>query len=331
MDETLAVFDALRRRDPAPGVMFDVGASVGKTLAPFAEADWTVHAFEPNPEALARLTEQWGRRDNVHVDGRALSDRDETARPFYTSDVSAGIAGLLAFDPSHTQAATVDTTTLAAYAAAAGVDAIDVLKIDTEGYDLPVLRGLDWDHLRPRIVITEFDDNKTQHLGYAFDDLAGFLAGKGYRVLVSEWFPLVRYGAGHRWRRLWDYPGPLADAKAWGNLVAVRDEADVPGLRESLAAAGEESQTRPPGPSERRSLPGRLAHMGWEIVKWHGKWAGLGLLVSIVLAVLAATTQGAARIVAAVGLVLVIFATIGYAHVRTLAEIRDERRRPGPR
>ena len=54
-------------------------------------------------------------------------------------------------------------------------------------------------------------DSKTVPLGYKFDDLARFLADKGYAVFVSEWHPIVRYGIRHDWNRLTRYPCKLAD------------------------------------------------------------------------------------------------------------------------
>jgi hypothetical protein len=51
--------------------------------------------------------------------------------------------------------------------------------------------------------------------------MAGYLAEKGYAVWVSEWFPITKYGARHRWRNLRPWPCDLEDSEAWGNLVAV--------------------------------------------------------------------------------------------------------------
>ena len=63
-------------------------------------------------------------------------------------------------------------------------------------------------------------------------ELARFLVERGYRVMVSEWFPIERYGASHTWRRFTPYPCELADPRAWGNLIAVE-----PALEAALARA----------------------------------------------------------------------------------------------
>src|SRR3546814_13665359 len=56
--------------------------------------------------------------------------------------------------------------------------------------------------------------------------MARFLLEKCYRVLVSEWHPIIRYGVRHDWRRLVAYPCELSDEVAWGNILAFRDPVD---------------------------------------------------------------------------------------------------------
>jgi hypothetical protein len=86
------------------------------------------------------------------------------------------------------------------------------------------LRGYPWDRSKPRVIVCEFEDAKTRPLGYDYHDLAGFLVARGYRLIVSEWRPIVRYGVQHRWRRFAEYPCELTESAAWGNLIAVTDE-----------------------------------------------------------------------------------------------------------
>lgn len=203
--------------------MFDIGAHFGSTLLPFAHAGWQVHAFEPDPSNRERLREATRGLDNVAIVPAAVSD-EPGSLSLYRSEVSTGISALAPFHESHRAEVVVDVTTISDYVARAGVERIDFLKVDTEGYDLMVLHSVPWEAVQPHTIVCEFEDAKTRPLGYAYTDLADFLIGKGYRVLVSEWFPAVEYGRVHRWRRVSEYPEPLLDDRAWGNLVAVRPE-----------------------------------------------------------------------------------------------------------
>lgn len=204
-----------------PSVLVDVGAHIGSSLLPFAREGWTIFAFEPDPMNRAVLLENVAGFENVHVDDRAISSRDDDEVALYTSDVSTGISSLSAFHPSHQPTAVVRTVRLDTFLGDLGP--VGLLKTDTEGHDLPVLQTYPWasESARPHAVVCEFENRKSEPLGYFFEDLADFLVGQGYVVLVSEWFPIVRYGQLHRWRSVYRYPAALADPAGWGNLIAV--------------------------------------------------------------------------------------------------------------
>lgn len=223
-------------------VMIDVGAHIGSSMAPFLDQGWRVFAFEPDEQNRAKLLARVAkhpRKDLINIDTRCVSNQTLAAVPFYRSQQSTGISGLSAFHETHVEAQRVDTVTLTEFLSNQPVKEVDFLKIDTEGHDLFVLQGFPWHRFRPAVIECEFEDSKTRPLGYDFHELAGFLTRKGYRVYVSEWHPIVRYGIRHNWNRLSLYPCQLANDRAWGNLLAFRDEiADelvVQAVRQSMS------------------------------------------------------------------------------------------------
>jgi len=222
-DENEIIYEILQD-STSTGYMCDVGAHHGYSLIPFAKAGWQVFAFEPDPENRSHLLENTRIYPGVHVDSRAVSDKMEESVPFFTSKESSGVGSLSAFLSSHEQAYSVSTTTLDEFFREEDVDKIDYLKVDTEGFDLMVLKGIDWKRIQPKVILCEFEDAKTQKLGYTYATLADFLVGKGYHVIVSEWRPIVRYGEQHSWRGYYTYPHKLQDEKAWGNLIATCDD-----------------------------------------------------------------------------------------------------------
>ncbi len=228
----------LLREQALPRVMVDVGAHHGASLEPFALLGWSVLAFEPDPQNRAELERLCGRFPELRLDRRALSNREARDVPWYTSELSTGISSLAAFHESHERSHSVDVTTLERALEEHGVDRIDFLKVDAEGTDLFVLQGLPWERIEPAVVLCEFEDAKTEALGYTFRDLAEHLVERGYRLLVSEWHPITAYGARHSWRRLAPYPCELEDPRAWGNLIAVRSEDQIQRLLSLAPAAG---------------------------------------------------------------------------------------------
>lgn len=223
---------------PADLVLIDVGAHEGESFLPFAEDGWNVFAFEPDPVNRRRLVNASKHLATVALDPRAVSNAETEAVPFFRNETSTGISSLAPFHPDHERAGTVATVTLGLFCEEAGIEHIDLLKIDAEGHDLFVLEGVPWERIQPRAIVCEFEDAKTRPLGWTFHDEAGFLRDRGYHVMVSEWYPVEAYGGPHRWRRFMPYPCELADPRAWGNLIALAEGPDFAALHDLCFGLG---------------------------------------------------------------------------------------------
>lgn len=204
-----------------PGVMVDVGANIGSSLAPYLERGWKIYAFEPDPANRAEL-----RRlvdvSKIRLFDCAVSDHEEEGVPFYASPESNGISSLSAFRDTHREVNRVRLTTLDRIFSEQQESQVNFLKIDTEGHDLFVLKGFPWKRIKPNVVLCEFEDAKTVPLGYDYRQMGDLLVAQGYEVFLSEWAPIVRYGVQHQWLRWTKYPAALNNPKGWGNFVAFR-------------------------------------------------------------------------------------------------------------
>lgn len=221
------------------GIMLDVGAHWGNSLAPFLESGWTVFAFEPDPSNRATLT---SRHPGAVVDPRAISEKDGETVSLFTSDVSTGISTLSPFHPSHAATAQVETVRLDTFVRDRGIEKVDFIKTDVEGLDLFALRTFPWNSHHPRAVVCEFEDNKTTRLGYTMHDIAQFLVDKGYSVVVSEWEPVVEYGRHHTWKQFKRYPTDVP-SNSHGNLIAV-DPGLVGPIDRACAVAAKKGRMR---------------------------------------------------------------------------------------
>lgn len=232
VDETAVVASILGNRRGRSHVMLDVGAHRGSAAIHFARLGWAVHCFEPHPATRATLAARFANNANVHIDPRAVGDAPATSVLLYESLESSGIATLEPFHASHTSGPTVDVTTIAEVVHDLGLSAVDFLKVDAEGLDLAVLRGVPWRELRPDVVACEFEDAKTLAHGHSWREIATFLQDEGYVVYVSEWHPVIQYGLRHDWRRVVPFNRGLElEPAAWGNLVAFREDPGWPLVR----------------------------------------------------------------------------------------------------
>ena len=191
-------------------VVFDVGANVGATLEEFKEwwPDAQVHCFEPQEECrgeLERCAAQYPDGQVVINQCAAGSVKTDSA-PFYTHDISNGISGfhkvnlesndsitlrevralgggeLTRYEQKLNRERSVEVTRLDHYMQIAGVESINLLKIDTQGFEPKVLEGLGDRLANVDIVLTElmFYDYYKQSL--SFSDIEQWLLPAGLRL-----------------------------------------------------------------------------------------------------------------------------------------------------
>ncbi len=223
-------FDLLVRlaADLRPGLLVDVGAHIGRLSMRFAEAGWRVIAVEASPEIFSELEENLAPYPDARPVHAAAGDVDGTTT-FYLSDAYWGIHSLRPFDESHTKTVTVDAVRLDTLLGDEELPEPTFLKVDTEGADLLVLRGWDFARSRPKLVMCEFMDARTEpHFGYRTRDLVDFMGRWGYAAYVSEWSPVVEYArrgvASTVSVHLGVFSSDLHHDPSWGNLVFVAEE-----------------------------------------------------------------------------------------------------------
>lgn len=129
----------LARRGFVPKTVLDVGANEGQAAMYVLEAfpGVEIHCFEPVEATFTRLCRRVGPRGGFCVQqavGRVVGEA--TIHVAANSLTNSLVCKL----PDSTEQR-VTVTTVDAYAAERGIGAIDLLKIDTEGFDLEVLAG----------------------------------------------------------------------------------------------------------------------------------------------------------------------------------------------
>jgi len=186
---------------PAP-LCFDVGANVGQTVRELRAA-WPgsrIHAFEPfaTPYAqLATVCSELGGATAVSMALGAQPGQVEVA-PRELSVLNS----LLPASPSASAAAAcrprerIRIDTVDAYCHACGIERVDVLKTDTEGYDLEVLHGAEelLGSGRAGFVYVEvtFLAGNTQNS--PFQPIFEHLTARHYRFLgLYDTYPLLHF------------------------------------------------------------------------------------------------------------------------------------------
>lgn len=169
----------------SPRVIFDVGANVGDwSRAAAARCPTaTIHAFEIAPPTFERLRENVADLPSVHCHSFGLSDVEEsvTLRHFAAAPALTTATSYPHPLPSVTlvgRARRGDD-----YAAEAGIDRIDLLKIDVEGMERRVLDGFAAMFAREAIDVVQFEYGRVNILNkFLLRDAYEFFAARGFAV-----------------------------------------------------------------------------------------------------------------------------------------------------
>ena len=183
-----------------PQVIFDVGANVGfvtwQLTKTFKNAN--IFSLEPDPAAFQVLKARQGKNPRVRIFPIAASDRagELAFVQRQTSCTSSLLGSTKASEAAGEKVVKVKATTLDQFCTEQSLQHIDLLKIDTEGADLQVLRGAAGmlAHGSIDVVMAEALFMPTYEGQAMFDEIAGFLRHHGFCIFNVYVGGETRYG-----------------------------------------------------------------------------------------------------------------------------------------
>jgi FkbM family methyltransferase len=130
-----------------PGaVALDVGANIGNHAIHLNRDFAEIHCFEPNPEVFRRLTDniRSNRLANIRLHQAALGDCDDTLMFRENLEGNLGASGFVDDDrPSgHSRILRLPVFQADKLVRQLGITRVDFIKIDVEGFEQRVLKGL---------------------------------------------------------------------------------------------------------------------------------------------------------------------------------------------
>lgn len=178
---------------PVNGIVLDIGACTGSyAMLDLIRPDIQIHSFEPS-RSYDELTE------NIKMNGSktkcyrtAISDRSgvfDFNEIIADQPIALSMLGGTPADHKHYRTYKINTMT---------IDEIDIkpniIKIDTEGLELMVLRGgqKTINEMHP-VIYCEYCDENTSQYGYSMTEISKLLISWGYTVevnggnLIAKW------------------------------------------------------------------------------------------------------------------------------------------------
>jgi FkbM family methyltransferase len=189
-------------------VIFDVGANIGQSAVPFSTRfpKSRIYCFEPIARTFATLSQNLRHCKNVESYQMALgaTRSEKVITSMKNSDMSTLKAGsdtdMLASGEARTEIIKVDT--ISEFCGRHHIKRISYLKIDTEGYDLEVIKGGKEMLDRSEIDFVELEAgmNPKNKLHVPLEEIKEYMENHGYSLFgiyeqVQEWItqkPILR-------------------------------------------------------------------------------------------------------------------------------------------
>ena len=193
----LLLCDYLKRHVRPGDIVLDVGANVGyisATAASYLQPGGEVHGFEPLPECFARLERlrELNPQFRLTFNNFALGETDDVLPISYNPDGDSRNATLISGTGNKAgQVREVPVLRLDEYIRThiPNPEKICLIKIDVEGFEYRVLRGLSGffaeNRCRP-LIVCEVKPWELKRLGATPRDFADLIRGFGYKVSRIE-------------------------------------------------------------------------------------------------------------------------------------------------
>lgn len=189
-------------KDKKDGFFVDVGGNdpiIGNNTYLLERNGWTGLAFEPQPE----LNKKWSESRITRCLPYAIGDKEGLvcfAEGLMSLHGLSGISGFNKINSDNAKTYTVQQYPLSKILEEKNITKIDYLSIDVEGYEMNVLKGIDFDACDINIIDIENDIGFKKipfigkYLGSTFGDnkLRVFLKKNGYkytaRIMCDDFF-----------------------------------------------------------------------------------------------------------------------------------------------
>ncbi len=164
---------------PKKGCFVDIGSNVGMWARFVAKKGFTVHAFEPDPRAINHLKELEKQFSSVYVYPYALGNNNGEIK-LNLHESSEHDSLILKGEDFIGRQITIPIRTLDSF----NLTNVGLIKIDTEGYEVPILLGAEQTikENKPRLIVEVHDVMSYEN---EIERITNILSKHGYKWIIS--------------------------------------------------------------------------------------------------------------------------------------------------
>lgn len=164
--------------------------------------------FEPQDKIFNFIKDKYKNNENVKIFNKALSEKKETLYfHFNKHDLTSSLSTLdknnsylklkaklfgTDTDGMITKKVKIETLTLHSIMDEIQIEKVDLLKIDTEGHEFEVIKGIKEKIKNIKFILVEFHNDEI-YVSYKPNDLHNFLVSNDFKLINSFKFPFTTW------------------------------------------------------------------------------------------------------------------------------------------
>ena len=186
--ETNGEYFLIERAAPTLHLVLDIGANIGDWTARVAAVapECVIHSIEASPRTFANLTRRLSGNSNLVFHNAGMGEHTGRAS-FHDCGENSGLSSFVSRDASIGLKAEsqmeVPVTTVDDFCREHQIPHLDFIKIDTEGFEGPILRGMIETLKQKRAAAVQFEYGGTWlDAGESMAGVSAVLTGCGYTI-----------------------------------------------------------------------------------------------------------------------------------------------------
>lgn len=196
-------FLAIQSRLGSNPIIFDIGANLGQTIFKVKTIfpNSYLHSFEPSKDCFKRITQDYGNVENVFLNNKAVGC-EKGSLEFNEYSWSALNSFL---KRAYTKSEIIDTyfveiVSVDDYCSENDIPYINLLKTDTEGFELNVLQGANkmMNQNKVQFVFVEIFFHENYIGQSSFSDIFNYLSQNGFKMIRFYDFEYTNEGFASR-------------------------------------------------------------------------------------------------------------------------------------
>ena len=183
-------------------IIFDVGANIGQSVEFYRKLypNCIIHCFEPDIDSFKILSENCKNLKNIYLNNCGIGSENTTLEFYKHDEINSEINGFIKMNVNSNDSISLNSENsteyknkinhisrakiikLSDYIKENHIKQIDLLKLDTQGYEEECLKGIDDQFSKIKVILTEIMFYDLYEKSVSFYDLEQYLIPNNFKL-----------------------------------------------------------------------------------------------------------------------------------------------------